>query len=222
MKRTLLILALVSTLAVGTSYARGGAETGSLGLGLNGGVMIPTSGDVRNDSTFNDFFDVGPGFGAHISYVPLRQLTLEAGFDYAFMKLKDDARIGSDEPYFSAPYLYVTGKWNMGSFIKSESNIFNPYLLAGGGVYFWKVTDDGVDGDAVVLGNGEELKKTSLGLQFGAGTEIFAMSNLSLFAEGKYHLIFSEDEDTFGDQFENLGAMSVSAGLTYYFPIGAK
>jgi hypothetical protein len=223
MKRTLLLMAIFVTIAIPATQASQIPFKGSLGVGINGGLMIPASGDVTRDSSFNDFFKTGADLGAHLSFVPMKYLTLEAGFDYAFMKMKDEVRLNPGvEPYFSAPYVYLVGKWNLGALIKSERNFVNPYLLAGGGVYFWKVTDDGAGGDAIVLGNGQEFKKTSLGLQFGAGSELYVAPNISLFAEGKYHLVFSEDTEKFGDDFSNLSGVSISGGLTFYFPLSPK
>ncbi|MGB5106686.1 MAG: outer membrane beta-barrel protein [Candidatus Zixiibacteriota bacterium] len=223
MKRSLLMMAIVITIAIPAAHAGQTAGAGSFGIGVNGGILLPVSGDVTSDSSFNDYFKAGPDLGLHLSFVPVQHLTLEAGFDYAFMKLKDEVRPDPNlEPYFSVPYVYLNAKWNIGALIKSEKNIVNPYLLAGGGVYFWKVTDDGAGGDAIALANGEEFKKSSFGLQLGAGSEFFVSHNISVFAEGKYHLIFTEDTEKFGDNFANLSAISVTGGLTFYFPLGAK
>lgn len=49
--------------------------------------------------------------------------------------------------------------------------------------------------------------------------EVFATPALSIFAEGKYHMLFTKDEDKFGDDFGNLGAMAVTVGVTYHFSI---
>lgn len=222
MKRVLVLTLLLTMSALPSAFAGQMAEAGTAGFGVSGGLMLPVSGDVATDTSFSDFFKAGPDFGAHVSYLPIKYLTVQAGFDYAFMKMKDEYRgdmVG--EPYFTMPHVYLDGIWNMGALINSESNIVNPYLLAGGGLYFWKVTDDGAGGDAIVLDNGEELSKTSFGLRFGAGCEVYASPQISLFAEGKYHMVFTEDTDKFGEDFGNMGAISVKAGLTYHFPLGS-
>ena len=223
MKRVMVLTVLIAMLALPSAYAGQMAEPGSAGFGVSGGIMLPVSGDVTTDTSFGDIFKTGPAFGAHVNYLAAKQLTLQAGFDYSFMKMKDEYRgdiVG--EPYLTMPHVYLDGILNLGSFFKSESNIINPYLLAGGGLYFWKVTEDGAGGDAILLENGVELSKTSLGLQFGAGCEVYATPQISLFAEGKYHLVFTEDTETFGEDFGNLGAISVKAGLTYHFPLGSS
>ncbi|MDD4052841.1 MAG: outer membrane beta-barrel protein [candidate division Zixibacteria bacterium] len=226
MKRFGLGLAVLCLVIASTASAQVDGTVGKLGVGVNGGLMIPASGDFTIDSSFSDYFGVGPGFGAHLTYTPVKEFTLRGGFTYTFMKLKDEVRGDmSEEPYFSAPYAYVDGVFNLGSFIKAEKNIVNPYILAGGGVYFWKVTDDGVNGDPITFPYGagtEEWKGTSFGAHFGAGVEVFVTPALSLFAEGKYHLMITKDEDKFGDDFANLGAIDAMVGLTYHFPIAGK
>lgn len=226
MKKTGLLAAIICLAIVSMAAAQDNA-VGKLGVGINGGLLVPASGDITIDSSFSDYFGVGPGFGAHLTYTPVKELTLRGGFTYTFLKLKDDAK-GSDvsgDPYFSAPYAYVDGVLNLGSFIKSEKKVINPYILAGGGLHFWKMTDDGVNGDAITspYGTGtEEWKKTSFGVHFGAGLEYFVTPDLSLFAEGKYHVLLTKDEDKFGDDFANLGAIDALVGFTYHFPIAGK
>jgi opacity protein-like surface antigen len=137
------------------------------------------------------------------------------------MKMKDEAIGDSElEPHFSTPYFYLDGVLNFGGFMK-PGGMINPYIVAGPGVYMWKVTDDGANGDAILVGE-EEFKKTSLGIHFGPGIEIFATPKLSIFAEGKYHIVFTEDEEKFGPEFANMSAIDISAGLTYHFNLGTK
>jgi hypothetical protein len=223
MKRYI-VMAMVLCLAIApVAGAQADKAAGKLGVGINGGLMIPTSGDITADSSLNDFFKAGPAFGAHINYTFVPQFSVRGGFTYTFMKMKDEV-IGSDteEPYFTTPYAYIDGILNIGGFMKSENNIFNPYIVAGGGLYFWKVTDDGAGGDAALLDNDEEWKKTSFGVHFGPGVEIYATPALSIFAEAKYHILFAKDEDKFGVDFKNPGMIDVIAGLTYHFPIAGK
>ncbi len=221
MQRIVAITAILLLAIAPIAGAQNVPSMGKLGIGVNGGLMLPASGDITNDSSFSDIFKAGPQFGAHVNYTPIKELTLRTGFSYAFMKMKDEVRgSGTNEPYFSVTYAYVDGVLNLGSLIKSERSVVNPYIAAGGGMYFWKITEDGVGGDAQKLGNNEEFKKTSLGLHFGPGVEIFATPALSVFVEGKYHIILTKDEDKFGADFKNMSAIEVAAGLTYHFPLG--
>lgn len=196
--------------------------TGKVGAGIDAGLIIPAGGDVTADSSISDIFNVGPTFGLHVGYGITKEISLKAGFGYAFMSISDDANADPDnEPHLTMPNIYLNGVLNLGSFINKENNMFNPFFEAGPALYFWKVTDDGAGGDAIVLDNNEELKKTSFGLNFGAGLDIFATPDLAISAEGKYHLIFSEDEDAFGPDFGNMNILEVKLGLTYYFPLAS-
>jgi hypothetical protein len=195
-------------------------NTGKLAFGINGGLSIPAGGDVTANSALGDVYDLGPTFGAHVKYGVIKEVTVETGFKYAFMKTKDEYLPDDGlESYFSVPQVYFDGVFNLGSFINKSDNIFNPYLKAGGELAFWKFTDDGAGGDAVILENGEEFSATSFGLNFGGGLEVFATPSLSIFAEGLYHMDFTEDEEKFGTDFGNAGLIDVNVGLSFYFPL---
>jgi len=214
------VLCLI-TFGAGSGYALD--MVGKLGVGVDGGIALPSGGDVTSDSSFSDYFNLGPSFGLHVDYCVIPELSLRTGFRYTTMKMDDDANEDiSVEPYFSTPSVYLNGVFNLGSFFKNPDNAFNPYVTAGVGMYFWKVTDDGMNGDAIVLENNEELSKTSFGLNGGVGFEYFATDALSIFAEGTYDYIFTEDEDTFGKNFSNLGSIGIRAGLTYHFSLGSE
>ena len=223
MKRILTLVMIFGALLMFTSSASALDTVGKMGIGINGGLAIPAGGDVDVDASFGDYFDVGPAFGLHVRYGVMKELTLEAGFRYAFMKMKEDVNEDlPDEPNVVMPEIYLDGIFNIGSFFNDPNNIFNPYVRAGVGIVPWKVTDDGPGGDVAVMENNEEFKKTSFSFNVGAGLEIFATSNIAVFAEGRYLMVFTEDEDTFGDEFGNLGNVNINAGVTYYFPLSSR
>ena len=223
MKKSIILSAILCFVFLGASSSYALDMKGNLGVGIDGGLLIPASGDITADSSFGDFFGAGPDFGLHVNYCIIPELSLQAGFRYSFFKMDDDASGDTeDEPYFSAPQVYLDGILNLGSFFENPDNRFNPYIKAGAGICFWKMTDDGVGGDAVVLENGEEFSKTSLGLNFGAGLEYFATDNIAVFAEGLLDYIFTEDEDNFGGNFSNLGDIGIRIGFSYYFPLSSS
>ena len=196
---------------------------GKLGIGIDGGLAIPASGDITTDSSFGDFFNIGPDFGLHIHYGLLKEVALETGFRYAFHKMNEDANdMLPLEPHVVVPEIYLNGILNLDAFMENPDNIFNPFIKAGVAMIPWKVSEDGVNGDAIEAANNEEFKATSLGLNFGAGLEVFATPDLSLFVEGRYLMIFSEDKDKFGEEFGNLGDINIHVGLTYYFPLTSR
>ncbi|MBU1149240.1 porin family protein [Patescibacteria group bacterium] len=219
MKKLVITTALILMMAL-PSHAID--KTGLFGIGLNGALSIPASGDLTSDSSLSDYVDVGPRFGVFVNYTPASELTLQAGFNYGFMKIKDDANpSATEEPYLVTPEIYLTGKLNLGSFIKSETTFLNPYLSAGPSLVMWKFTADGAGGDPILIGD-EEFKKSSLGLNFGAGIESMIARNMAVFFEGRYLMIFSEDEEKFGVDFGNMSTIDVNVGLTYYLPFSSK
>jgi len=198
-------------------------SAGKIGFGVDGGILIPASGNVLPDTSISDVFGVGPSFGAHVRYGIVKEFSIELGGKYSFLKMKDELLpADGTEPHFTTFQVYLDGILNLGAFIKNENNIVNPFVRAGVGLYPWKITEDGAGGDVVVLDNGEEFKKASFGLNFGAGVEVFASPQLSFFAEGKYHMVFSKDEEKFGTEFENVGFVGITGGLTFHFPVGGK
>ncbi|MEW5923130.1 MAG: outer membrane beta-barrel protein [Candidatus Zixiibacteriota bacterium] len=222
MKRTVIIGMIALVLLIYTVPARAFDTVGRLGLGIDGGLSIPAGGDITADSSFGDYYDIGPAFGMHVRYGLIKEVTLETGLRYSFNKIKDDANGDpANEPYFVAPEVYLNGIVNLGSFFNNPDNIINPFVKAGVALVPWRVTDDGAGGDAVKLANDEEWKKTSFGLNFGAGLEVFATPDLSLYAEGRYLMVFSEDEDVFGNDFGNMGDLTINLGLTYYLPLSS-
>jgi hypothetical protein len=178
--------------------------------------------DFTADSSFSDLFNVGPRLGGHINYTICKQAAVCGGISYTYLKMKNEVRGNvTRKPYFTTPYFNVDGILNFGGFMKPSSMI-NPYLTAGAGAYMWKVNDDGVGGNAIKLASTKEFRNTSPGIHFGPGVEFFATPVLSIFAEGKYHLIFTKDNDKFGPEFKNLGAVDATVGPTYHFSLGGK
>lgn len=222
MKKSVIFCAIFCVVIAWSSAGYAVDMTGKLGVGIDGGLLIPAGGDMTADSSFSDFFGSGIDFGAHINYGIIPELSLQAGFRYSFFKMDDEANGDPDnEPYLNTPQVYLDAILNLASFFNNPDNAFNPYVKAGAGIYFWKITEDGVGGDAIELGNGDDLSKTSLGINFGLGVEYFATPNVSIFAEGLYDYIFTKDEDKFGDDFSNLGDIGIRLGFSYYFPIGS-
>ena len=220
MKHILVLSITVSLLLLGFSNAGALDMKGRLAVGVNAGIATPASGDFTSDDSFGDAFDLGPAFGVHINYVVSDLFSIQTGVNYNFMKMKDEVNNDMEnEPHINVPGAYLDGIINFGKFIENPENRFNPYLKAGVGIYPWKVTENGTGGDAQVLDNDEDFSKTSFGINFGAGLEVFTTDKIAVFLEGTYNNIFTEDEDKFESGFSNLGNLEIKAGLSYYFPI---
>ena len=191
-----------------------------LGVGVTGGIFIPTNGNVTTDSTVADFFDAGPSWGIRLTYGIVKGLSAETGFNYSYIKIKDEVNEDPvNEPYLNMPEFYLDGVWELNGLFHNSNNIWNPFLKAGVSLYPWKLTEDGIDGVAQTGETGETFSKTSFGLNFGAGLEVFASSQLSIFTESKYHYIYTQDEEKLGADFDNTGYLDIVGGINYYFPL---
>jgi len=231
MKKALAVLA-VAALAVTTFWPALAFEpTHKLGIAARVNGIAPTNGDFTGSQTVNDVFDVGPSFGGQLSYTPIKYLTIVGGFDYGWLPIKDEFKPSSGaEPNLQWPVAFLKGQFNFGSLIKNRNNRVNPYIAVGAGLYPWKVTTDGINGDAQRFSNGEEFKKTSLGLQSSTGVEVFIIDQLSVFAEGTYHFVFAQDETEFVGNtnaglsgfngFDDEGFVTFGGGVTLYLAIG--
>ncbi len=205
--------------------------TGKIGISARVTGVAPTNGDFTAGLATNDVFDVGPSFGGQVSYTPIKYLSIVGGFDYGWLAIKDEfkPRTGM-EPNLQLPVAFLRGQFNFGSLIHTKDNRINPYVSAVAGIYPWKVTTDGINGDAQRFSNGEEFKKTSFGLQSSAGVEVFILDQLSVFAEGTYHFVFAEDKNEFVgatnsgftgfNGFDDNGLVTFGGGVTFYLPVG--
>ncbi|MCI0404792.1 MAG: hypothetical protein L0Z48_04650 [candidate division Zixibacteria bacterium] len=229
MKKWIEILVIV-VVAVLAALPVWGFQPAGIGVSGRFSGIVPTNGDFTSAGELNDAFDAGITFGGQVSYTPVNYVTIVGGFDYGFMEVKDEQKAASgNEPNVQLPQIFLKGQFNFSSLIKNLNNRVNPYVSVGAGLYPWKITSDGVNGDAQAFSNGEEFKKTSFGLLGSVGTEIFVIDRLSVFAEGTYHFVFAEDVDKFAGSssggvgtfsgFDDQGFATFGGGVTYYFPL---
>ena len=205
--------------------------THKFGIAVRASGIAPTNGDFTASGTVNDMFDVGPSFGGQLTYTPIKYITVVGGFDYGWMKIKDGFKPASGaEPNINLPQIFLKGQFNFGSLIENPNNRVNPYVSVGAGLYPWKVTSDGINGDAQLFANGNDFKKTSFGLLGSSGVEVFLIDRLSVFAEGTYHFLFAENKSEFVGStnaglsgftgFDDQGFVTFGGGVTFYLPIG--
>lgn len=143
---------------------------------LGAGASVPLS-------DFGDVAKTGYHGLVGISFAP-SSFPLGFQFDGQYHRLKQDASVGNRTNQI------IMGTGNLiYKFKTSEDSKFRPYLIAGAGIYNFKlVSGDDVAGPGV--GNTGNTT-TDFGLNAGAGFDIKA-GGVGFFAEGRFHDVFSD------------------------------
>lgn len=179
MRRTL-VSGLAAAAAFALVAAPAEAQTG-VTFGVGGGLDVPLA----------DFADAA-GTGFHgMAFVGFQGgANLPVGFrvDGMFQRFSGEAdAIGEDD--FDVDWQLISGSANVVyEFATSEETRFRPYLIGGGGLYNLDLKGDEADD----LGF---ESATKFGLNGGAGFN-FAMGNVGLFIEGRFHNVFTEGNNT--------------------------
>ncbi len=179
---------------------------GTLSFGGFGGVGLPMGPDE-----FKDHYKMGIGFGGELKYNFTEMTSLAASFTYLPFKIDEDKMIEDVTEGVEIPEgveITIEGgslkmsiiSANLIQYFTAPAASAGFYVTAGAGYYTYSMDDVTVK----VTYEGETYEETmemdesesDLGLNGGAGLEITMGTNLFLFAEGKYHHIFSEDEAT--------------------------
>lgn len=147
---------------------------------IGAGASVPLS-------DFGDVAKTGYHGLVGISFAP-SSFPLGFQFDGQYHRLKQDADIGNRTNQI------IMGTGNLiYKFKTSEDSKFRPYLIAGAGIYNFKlVSGDDVAGPGV--GNTGNTT-TDFGLNGGAGFDIKA-GGVGFFAEGRFHDVFSDGPNT--------------------------
>ena len=147
---------------------------------IGAGASVPLS-------DFGDVAKTGYHGLVGISFAP-SSFPLGFQFDGQYHRLKQDAAIGNRTNQI------IMGTGNLiYKFKTSEDSKFRPYLIAGAGIYNFKlVSGDDVAGPGV--GNTGNTT-TDFGLNGGAGFDIKA-GGVGFFAEGRFHDVFSDGPNT--------------------------
>jgi len=196
MKR-LLVVALSLMLTASTASAIG------FGGGVHGGVSFSSF-----PKAVKDYYGTGFGFGAHGDLKIIKYLTARLNVDYHMFSsdknkiieeiARDNNVATSDLSFegFNASVLGITLN-GIGRIPLGKSPV-TPYGLAGLGINILSISDpkltyQGQDVTSQIFGKPET--ETKFGINFGAGAE-FALAGFSLYAEVKYVIIFTENENT--------------------------
>jgi hypothetical protein len=147
---------------------------------LGAGATVPLS-------DFGDVAKTGYHGLVGISFAP-SSFPLGIQIDGQYHRLKQDASVGNRTNQI------IMGTGNLiYKFKTSEDSKFRPYLIAGAGIYNFKlVSGDQVAGPGV--GNTGNTA-TDFGLNGGAGFDIKA-GGVGFFAEGRFHDVFTDGPNT--------------------------
>ena len=175
--RKQVVLGMLAVLAVTTLASRSAVaqeqSSASTQFSLGGGVDLPM-GD----------FDNGLNTGWHgLAAVTFTPVAWPVGIriDGNYGRFPDDSPsdVNLQLIYGTANIVY--------RFQTSSESTFRPYLIGGGGVYNLKATGNDAAGDD---------SRTKFGINGGAGFDIKAGS-AALFAEARFHNVFTKDEPDF-------------------------
>ncbi len=189
-------------------------EYNTFGVSLWTKAYTAIHGSLTQAEKTTDVLQLGPDFGLALRYRLSRSFGLDGTFDFGWMKFEPEHRAEFGEnPAWVMPQITLNATYHLGPALRSRR--LNPYLQGGFGLYPWRITQKGVTGDPA-LRNGQEFRKTSFGLNAGAGLEYRVTDRLAVFAAGRYNYVFSKDEEKFGSDFGNQGFLGLGAGLTVY------
>lgn len=175
------VLLVAAAVAVGSATAEAqyaDTESGGVRLLIGGGSTLAL-GD------FGDAFNNGPHGIVGLSFQP-RGFPLGIRIDGMYHRISGDEDVlGFDDLNTQV----INGTANLVySFSTSAETAIRPYIVGGGGLYNLKAVGDDVP-------DGVE-SDTEFGINAGAGFDYRATDNLGIFLEGRFHLIFTEVDNT--------------------------
>jgi opacity protein-like surface antigen len=142
-------------------------------FGVSAGAAFPTS-------DFGDAVNTGYDIAAHIGFKPALSpvgLRVEGMFNQFDLK-----GTGND-----IKAKIIAGTANLVVMSSAAPGSMRPYFIGGAGVYNLKLSSSSL--------NASSDSETKFGLNGGAGLDL-ALSGINVFAEARYHHVFSKDDAT--------------------------
>jgi hypothetical protein len=129
-------------------------------------------GDFGPGVKSTDFLRTGPNFGIAWQYFPTSTFGVQAAYDFGWQNVDEPYRDESGKtPAFVVHQITLSGLYNFANLMPNSR--FRPSVGAGIGLYPFRLTQDGVSGDAQKLANGNALERTSFGLNGNASVEFW-------------------------------------------------
>jgi opacity protein-like surface antigen len=199
------------------SVSFGGGLYNSPNVGM---ILSPKNGFDASDD-LSDVVKTGSDLELKFGYRITDNWIVEGRYMYGWMYFKDGKKpVQSDDPAFVLQGVTVNGVYNLGPVFNPNVQL-EPYVTLGVGMYPWKVTKDGMSGDAFSspVDNSKDFSGVSFGWNTGMGLEYYVHENWSLGLGFRYHYVFMEDKDKFGSDFENQSFTNFNLGASYHFSV---
>jgi opacity protein-like surface antigen len=183
------ILAILTILLAFSVTATAQTPSSPIKLYATGGVSLPMSPDL-----FKDYYKMGFHFGGGVGYALMPNLQLIGKAEYHMFAPDVEDIEGGDLK------LSMFGgdlKFSLGL----PAAPIKPYLLGGAG--FAKITVDAVEGF-----DEESYDETKFYFNVGAGLDLVSNPAFSLFIQGRYVSVMTDDEST--------AMVPISAGIRFF------
>lgn len=218
------LIILLTILAFGGTTAYAMDMSKHIGFGVWAGGIMPINGNVSSQDKMSDLVGMYGFPAVEIKYVVMDKVSVGANLGYGYMPIKDDKKSPEFKdltPALNMPYVSLNGTYNFGPMMKAEGNKLNPFVTGGVGMYMWYFSENQRT-NKLKTAKGEEFKASSLGINFGGGTEYFVREKISVFGRLNYHFVMMKNKDKFGADFGNQGFLMLGVGATYYLPTKSK
>jgi hypothetical protein len=187
-----------------TGFGSAQALTG-LGFGVRAGTV------KLEDPNTGESFDAMTMFGAQLKIGTLPIIDLEASAEYARKKYDMDIAIpGADDIAADITFRHVSLRASAKYNISPPLSPIKPYVGAGLGMHFLSSTID-IPGTQYVIPLDEDYSESKTGAHALGGVLVsLPVFPLEFFAEGRYGVIFTEDE--------SIEDTSIYAGANFKLP----
>lgn len=218
MKRSIMLFAAIATMGFLSASQAGEIRQERMNLNLWSSGVTSVRGDFQPGVKSTDFLQTGPGFGIAWQYFPAPRFGVQAAYELSRQNVETKYRYQAGEtPAFVVHQITLAGLYNF-----TTNSRFRPFAGAGLGLYPFRLAEDGLSSDTEKLANGNELKRTSFGLNVDAGLEFLATQRVAIVGNAHYDYLFAKDDQKFGANanFGDQALLSYGLGLSYRFGLG--
>jgi DNA-binding response OmpR family regulator len=215
MKRSLVLLAAIGALGFASGLRAAEFKQERMNINVWSSGITSVRGHFGPDVKSTAFLQAGPDFGIAWQYFPRRSFGVQAAYELGWQNVEKAYRNDAGAtPAFVVHQITLSGLYNL-----IPGSRWRPYVGVGIGLYPFRLSQDGVSGDAEKLANGNELKRTSFGLNGNAGVEFSATKRFAIIGSAHYNYLFAKDDQKFGadSNFSDQALFSYGLGLSYHF-----